>query len=75
MKNVLNRPEISDRLAHISIKLGDYDIKFHHCTTIKAQAIVDFMVECPMHESVHLEGMFDLDIFTLGLKSKVGWKV
>lgn len=36
LKNVLSQLEVSGRLAHISIKLGKYDIKFHPRIAIKA---------------------------------------
>ncbi|PKA62943.1 RNA-directed DNA polymerase like [Apostasia shenzhenica] len=42
---ILHTPEVSGRLLKWSIELGEYDIKFVPRTTIKAQALADFVAE------------------------------
>ncbi|GKV01663.1 hypothetical protein SLEP1_g14200 [Rubroshorea leprosula] len=40
------KPELSGRLIEWSVELSEYDLKFQPRTTIKGQAIADFLVEC-----------------------------
>ncbi|GKV35898.1 hypothetical protein SLEP1_g44100 [Rubroshorea leprosula] len=40
------KPELSGRLIGWSVELSEYDLKFQPCTTIKGQAVADFLVEC-----------------------------
>ncbi|GKV48590.1 hypothetical protein SLEP1_g55388 [Rubroshorea leprosula] len=40
------KPELSSRLIRWRVKLSEYDLKFQPRTTIKGQAVVDFLVEC-----------------------------
>ena len=42
---VLQNPDVFGRLTKWAIELGEFDIKFMPRTTIKGQAIVDFVVE------------------------------
>lgn len=75
LKNVLSVPEVFDRLAHISIELDKYDIKFQPCTTIKAYAIESFVAKPIEHTSLHLKRASRSGICILELKDKVVWKV
>ncbi|GKV39439.1 hypothetical protein SLEP1_g47204 [Rubroshorea leprosula] len=43
---VSKKPELSGRLIGWSVELSEYDLKFRPCTTIKGQAVADFLVEC-----------------------------
>ncbi|XP_022880798.1 uncharacterized protein LOC111398075 [Olea europaea var. sylvestris] len=45
IKQILHRPETSGRLLKWAIELSEFDIKFRPRTTIKAQALADFIVE------------------------------
>ncbi|KAL0433896.1 UNVERIFIED_CONTAM: hypothetical protein Slati_0788200 [Sesamum latifolium] len=45
LKQVLGKPEISGRLIKWAIKLTEYDISYLPRTTIKAQALADFVSE------------------------------
>ena len=45
LKQILQRPEASGRLAKWSIELGEFDILFKPRTTIKGQALADFIAE------------------------------
>nr|KAJ0193517.1 hypothetical protein LSAT_V11C800404610 [Lactuca sativa] len=47
IKQVLLRPEKSGRLAKWAIELGEHDIHYHPQSSIKAQALIDFLVEIP----------------------------
>ena len=46
LKKILTRPEASGRVVAWSIELGEYDVEYIPRTSIKAQALADFMVEC-----------------------------
>ncbi|KAK3005789.1 hypothetical protein RJ639_016874 [Escallonia herrerae] len=48
--NVLLSPEASGRLVNWSVELGEFDIEYKPRTTIKAQALADFIVECTLPE-------------------------
>ena len=45
LKQILQKPEASGRLAKWSIKLGEFDILFKPHTTIKGQTLVNFITE------------------------------
>ncbi|KAL5547002.1 hypothetical protein UlMin_006689 [Ulmus minor] len=45
LKQILQKPDISGRLAKWSIELGEFDILFKPRTAIKGQALADFIVE------------------------------
>ncbi|GKV05156.1 hypothetical protein SLEP1_g17198 [Rubroshorea leprosula] len=46
LRKILQKPELSSRLIGWSVKLSEYDLKFQPRTTIKGQAMADFLVEC-----------------------------
>ncbi|XP_074374057.1 uncharacterized protein LOC141714437 [Apium graveolens] len=46
LKKILTRPEASGRVVAWSIELGEFDLEYIPRTAIKAQALVDFVVEC-----------------------------
>ncbi|GKV35867.1 hypothetical protein SLEP1_g44073 [Rubroshorea leprosula] len=43
---ILQKPELSGWLIGWSVELSEYDLKFQLRTTIKGQAVADFLVEC-----------------------------
>jgi hypothetical protein len=45
LKKILQRPDIFGRLVNWAIEFGNFDIEFHPRTTIKGQALVDFLRE------------------------------
>ena len=45
LRQVLQNPDVSRRLIKWTIELGEFDIKFMPRTTIKGQALADFMAE------------------------------
>lgn len=42
----MTRPEASSRVVARSVELGEYDLEYVPRTSIKAQALANFMVEC-----------------------------
>ncbi|GKV04619.1 hypothetical protein SLEP1_g16762 [Rubroshorea leprosula] len=46
LRKILQKPELFGRLIGWSVELSEYDLKFQLCTTIKGQAVADFLVEC-----------------------------
>jgi hypothetical protein len=58
MKKILQRSDLSGRLVNWAIELGQFDIEFHPRTTIKGQALADFLIELsdsPESEELHKE--------------------
>ncbi|KAK3000342.1 hypothetical protein RJ639_021309 [Escallonia herrerae] len=47
---VLQNPDASGRLVNWSMELGEFDIKYRFHAAIKAQALLDFVVECTVQE-------------------------
>ncbi|GKV02426.1 hypothetical protein SLEP1_g14863 [Rubroshorea leprosula] len=43
LRKILQKPELSGRLVGWSIELSEYDLKFQPRTTIKGQAVADFL--------------------------------
>ncbi|GKV35525.1 hypothetical protein SLEP1_g43782 [Rubroshorea leprosula] len=46
LRKILQKPELSGRLIGWSVELSEYDLTFQLRTTIKGQAVADFLVEC-----------------------------
>ncbi|GKU90839.1 hypothetical protein SLEP1_g4783 [Rubroshorea leprosula] len=46
LRKILQKPELSGRLIGWSVELSEYDLEFQPRTTIKGQAVADFLVEC-----------------------------
>lgn len=44
-KQTLGRPDLSSRMVKWVVELGEYDVEFEPQTTIKAQALADFLQE------------------------------
>jgi ribonuclease HI len=49
LRKILQKPDLSRRLVHWAIELGQYDIEYHLRTAINGQILADFVVE--MNES------------------------
>ena len=41
----MKQPEVAGRMIQWAIELSQFDIEYHSRTTIKAQALVDFIAE------------------------------
>ncbi|KAK3033423.1 hypothetical protein RJ639_032396 [Escallonia herrerae] len=50
LRKVLLSPKASGRLVNWSVELGEFDIQYKPRTTIKAQALTNFSVECTLPE-------------------------
>nr|XP_027102673.1 uncharacterized protein LOC113723912 [Coffea arabica] len=50
LRQVLSRPEASERLTKWAIELGEYDLSYEPRTAIKAQALADFLAELTFDE-------------------------
>ncbi|KAK3017633.1 hypothetical protein RJ639_003659 [Escallonia herrerae] len=50
LRKVLLSPEALGRLVNWSVELGEFDIQYKPRTSIKAQALADFIVECTLPE-------------------------
>ncbi|KAK3014108.1 hypothetical protein RJ639_010287 [Escallonia herrerae] len=50
LRKVFLSPEASGRLVNWSVELGEFDIEYKPRTTIKAQALANFIVECTLPE-------------------------
>ncbi|GLT96674.1 hypothetical protein SLE2022_142800 [Rubroshorea leprosula] len=46
LRKILQQPKLSGRVIGLSVELSEYDLKFQPRTTIKGQAVADFLVEC-----------------------------
>jgi hypothetical protein len=45
MRKMLQKPDFLGRLVNWAVELEQFDIEFHPRTTIKGQALADFLVE------------------------------
>ncbi|XP_022858502.1 uncharacterized protein LOC111379372 [Olea europaea var. sylvestris] len=45
LRHILQKSDVSGRLMKWAIKLGEFDIEFKSCPSIKAQALADFIAE------------------------------
>ncbi|KAK3007940.1 hypothetical protein RJ639_015023 [Escallonia herrerae] len=50
LRKVLLSPEASGRMVNLFVELGEFDIQNKPRTTIKSQALADFIVECTLPE-------------------------
>ena len=50
IRQILMQPERSGRLAKWTIELGEHDIHYKPRTSIKGQALADFLTEMPEEE-------------------------
>ncbi|KAK3003068.1 hypothetical protein RJ639_018812 [Escallonia herrerae] len=72
---VLQNPDASGRLVNWLVELGEFDIKYQPRTTIKAQALSDFVVECTIPEDPQqliLSEVLDPWLLYVDGSSKVG---
>ncbi|KAK3028927.1 hypothetical protein RJ639_039936 [Escallonia herrerae] len=48
LRRILHKPDLSGRLVPWSVELGEFDIQYKPCPSIKGQALADFIVECTL---------------------------
>ncbi|XP_074362758.1 uncharacterized protein LOC141703043 [Apium graveolens] len=51
LRKIIHKPDASGRLVNWAIKLSQFNIKFIPRTTIKAQALAEFVMECTFPET------------------------
>ena len=51
LKRAMDSPEAVGWMALWAIELGEFDIQYRPCTTIKGQVVADFIVEFTLMES------------------------
>ena len=54
IKKSMNKPEAAGRMVQWAIELSQFDIEYHPRTAIKAQALVDFIVEFTLPDENNL---------------------
>ena len=54
IKKSMNKPEATGRMVQWAIKLSQFDIEYHHRTTIKAQALAHFITEFTLPDEGNL---------------------
>ena len=47
LRKIMNKPEVTGRMLKWAIELGQFDLKYKSRTTIKGQALADFILEFP----------------------------
>lgn len=62
LRVVLQKPEGSGRMVNWLIELGEHDISYRSRTTIKGQALVDFLVELTLAEMMNNEDKWTLHV-------------
>ncbi|GKV48858.1 hypothetical protein SLEP1_g55649 [Rubroshorea leprosula] len=50
LRQILQKPECSERLIKWAVELGEFQIAFQQRSTIRAQALADFVVECTSNQ-------------------------
>lgn len=71
LKQILSRPDTSGRAAKWVVELAEYDIQYKSRTSIKAQALADFLAEgISVEEDVKL--VADWTLYVGGSSSKDG---
>ena len=66
MKQVLHKPEVSERLMKWAIELSEFDIRYKPKTSIKGQVLADFVMEfAPIKLSDPSRSEDDLPIWKL----------
>ncbi|XP_074342780.1 uncharacterized protein LOC141680456 [Apium graveolens] len=50
LKKIIHKPDVSGRLVNWAVELSQFNLSFIPRTTIKAQALADFIIECNFPE-------------------------
>ena len=68
MKQVLHKPETSERLMKWAIEMSEFDIRYKLKTAIKGQVLADFVMEFTSAEPVrNAQTVADLSIWKLSV--------
>ncbi|GJR98624.1 reverse transcriptase domain-containing protein [Tanacetum coccineum] len=55
IKQILTRPEKSGRIAKWAIEIGEHEIEFQGCNSVKGHILADFLAETPSVEDKEME--------------------
>ncbi|GKV37361.1 hypothetical protein SLEP1_g45403 [Rubroshorea leprosula] len=69
---ILQKPECSGRLIKWAVELGEFEITFQQRSTIRAQALADFIVECTPGNSIPTPEPNDWTLYVDGASSSKG---
>ncbi|GKV11548.1 hypothetical protein SLEP1_g22796 [Rubroshorea leprosula] len=69
---ILQKPECSGRLIKWAVELGEFEITFQQRSTIRAQALADFIVECTPSNSIPTPEPNDWTLYVDGASSSKG---
>ncbi|XP_050238331.1 uncharacterized protein LOC126687817 [Mercurialis annua] len=72
LRKTLYRPETSGRLVSWSVQLGEHDIRYEPRTTLKAQALADFVAEMTEKPCVSATEELTWNLFVDGASSDQG---
>ncbi|GKV02599.1 hypothetical protein SLEP1_g15017 [Rubroshorea leprosula] len=72
LRQILQKPECSGRLVKWAIELGEFEIAFQQRFAIRAQALVDFIVECTPGNSIPTLEPNDWTLYVDGASSSKG---
>ncbi|GKV48259.1 hypothetical protein SLEP1_g55083 [Rubroshorea leprosula] len=72
LRQILQKPECSGRLIKWAVELGEFEITFQHRSTIRAQALADFIVECTPGNPVPSSEPNDWTLYVDGASNSKG---
>ncbi|GAA0145781.1 hypothetical protein LIER_36187 [Lithospermum erythrorhizon] len=56
LKRILTSPALSGRMTTWVVELSEFDITYEHRTSIKAQVLADFVIECIARHLLRIDG-------------------
>ncbi|GKV15478.1 hypothetical protein SLEP1_g26265 [Rubroshorea leprosula] len=72
LKQILQKPECSERLIKWAVELGEFEITFQQRSAIRAQALADFIVECTPCPSTSTLELNEWTLYVDGASSSKG---
>ncbi|GKU88859.1 hypothetical protein SLEP1_g3075 [Rubroshorea leprosula] len=72
LRQILQKPECSGRLIKWAVELGEFEIAFQQRSAIRAQALVDFIVECTPGDSIPTLEPNDWTLYVDGASNSKG---
>ncbi|GKU87836.1 hypothetical protein SLEP1_g2170 [Rubroshorea leprosula] len=72
LRQILQKPECSGRLIKWAVELGEFEITFQQRSTIRAQALANFIVECTPCPSTSTPEPNDWTLYVDGASSNKG---
>ncbi|GKV33305.1 hypothetical protein SLEP1_g41831 [Rubroshorea leprosula] len=72
LRQILQKPECSGRLIKWAVELGEFEITFQQRSAIRAQALVDFIIECTPGNSIPTPEPNNWTLYVDGASSSKG---